>query len=57
MNFLSNVLMLIAGSIALIIMITIDGFTDPTLPLIIMVGCALTVLLIGKKKGMTYEEM
>lgn len=49
--------MLIAGSIALIIMITIDGFTDPTLPLIIMVGCVMIVLLIGKKKGMTYEEM
>lgn len=49
--------MLIAGITALVIMITIDGFTDPTLPLIILVGCALTVLLIGKKKGMTYEEM
>jgi hypothetical protein len=49
--------MLIAGVIALVIMITIDGFTDPTLPLIVLIGCALTVLLIGKKKGLTYEEM
>ena len=57
MNFLCNAVMLIAGSIALIIMITIDGFTNPTLPLIIMVGCAMIILLIGKKKGMTYEEM
>ena len=49
--------MLIAGSIALVIMITIDGFTDPTFPLIVLIGCAMIVLLIGKKKGMTYEEM
>lgn len=57
MSYLSNAVMLIAGVIALVIMITIDGFTNPTLPLIIMVGCAMIVLLIGKKKGMTYEEM
>ena len=49
--------MLIAGITALVIMITIDGFTDPTLPLIILIGCAMIILLIGKKKGMTYEEM
>lgn len=57
MNFLSNAVMLIAGVIALVIMITIDGFTNPTLPLIILIGCAMIILLIGKKKGMTYEEM
>lgn len=57
MNFLSNTLTLIAGTIALIIMITIDGFTNPTLPLIILIGCAVIILLIGKKKGWLYEEM
>ena len=53
MNFLFK----LAGIIALVIMITIDGFTDPTIPLIVLIGCVLTILLIGKKKGWTYEEM
>lgn len=49
--------MLIAGITALVIMITIDGFTNPTLPLIVLIGCVMIILLIGKKKGLTYEEM
>lgn len=47
MNFLS----MIAGILSLIIVITIDGFTDPTIPLMILMVCMGFLIYWEYKKG------